>query len=125
MVETPLATVAAMLEGLARGDADAVLSRMTDDVAGVDEISRGWVRGAGPMAEYLDGVLSSVSELRSEVSDEHTTIYGDVALVTCMLHQTYLVDGIPARLDAPSSLLLRRVDGSWRICLFHTVPLPE
>jgi ketosteroid isomerase-like protein len=51
--------------------------------------------------------------------------WGDTALVTLVLDQTYTLGGERRSLHAPSSVVLRREDGAWRIALVHSVPLGE
>jgi hypothetical protein len=45
--------------------------------------------------------------------------------VTCWLEQDYLFDGVHEHVSAPTTMVLRRIDGEWRIALIHTVPLSE
>jgi hypothetical protein len=52
-------------------------------------------------------------------------VWGDVGLLTCWLDQAYTLDGEPQQISAPTSVVLRQIDGAWRIALIHTVPLPE
>jgi hypothetical protein len=106
-------------------DLDGLGKMVTDDVQGVDEISRGWTRGRSALESYLSQLKDSVSDVRSRMSDAQETVWGDVGLVTFVLDQTYIMDGQRQTISAPTSILLRRDPDDWRIALIHTVPIPE
>ena len=106
-------------------DVDSIGAMLTDDAQGVDEISRGWMRGRGALEDYFAQLKNAVSEPRSQLSDLHTTAWGDVGLVTCVLDQTYKLSGREESISAPTSMIFRYQDGSWRIGLIHTVPFPD
>lgn len=113
---------------LARLDAmdfDGLRAMLTDDVQGVDEISRRWMRGRGALEEYFSQLESSVGGVHSQLSDVHASAWGDVGLVTSVLDQTYTLDGEEQKLTAPTSILFRREGDEWKVALIHTVPLPD
>ena len=112
-----------MLAALDRRDAGAVMACMSDDVAGVDETTRSFVRGRGAMTEHLGAQLEAVSSVTSLISDWNETVVGEAAFATCVLHQSYVIGGDTITLVAPTSFAFRVEDGAWRICLFHSVPL--
>jgi ketosteroid isomerase-like protein len=33
--------------------------------------------------------------------------------------------GTPQHISAPTTMILRRDDGAWKLVLFHSIPLPE
>jgi ketosteroid isomerase-like protein len=66
-----------------------------------------------------------VTDVHSEVSDLHTTAWGDVGLVTFVLDQTYTMNGQEQKLTAPTSMVFRKNGGDWKLALVHSVPLPE
>jgi len=125
--------VASTLESVARElfnaldgkDFDRIARMVTDDVQGVDEIIRGWLRGRAEMEAYLKSLGEQVSNVRSTLSDLHTVEVGEVGIVTLVLDQEYDMGGRHASIHAPTSLVTRRVDGAWRLALLHSVPLAE
>jgi ketosteroid isomerase-like protein len=97
----------------------------TDDVQGVDEISRGWLRGKPAMESYLKSLGEQVSNIHSSLSDIRTVEMGDVGIATLVLDQQYDMGDQHASIRAPTSLVFRRVGGSWQLALLHSVPLAE
>jgi uncharacterized protein (TIGR02246 family) len=106
-------------------DVDAMLQGLTDDAQGVDEISRRWIRGRADLSAYIRQLASSVSSIRTEVTDVSASIFGDVGVVTCWLDQTYTLEGQEQSVSAPTTIVFRNEDGDWKLSLFHSVPLPE
>ena len=114
-----------LFDALDHKDFDQIVRLATDDVQGVDEISRGWLRGRAAMETYLKSLGEQVSNIRSTLSDLHTAEIGDVGIVTLVLDQEYDMDGQRTSIHAPTSIVVRRVDGEWRMALLHSVPLAE
>lgn len=108
-----------------RKDFDVVQSMLAPDAQGVDEITRRWLRSTDEVRAYFDQLEGSVDQISSTLSDLHELVWGDVGLLTCWLDQTYTLDGEPQQTSAPTTVVLRRIDGAWRVALIHTVPLPE
>jgi ketosteroid isomerase-like protein len=106
-------------------DIDSIGAMLADDAQGVDEISRGWMRGRAALEGYFGQLKTAVSGPRSQLSDVHATAWGDVGLVTCVLDQTYKLSGREQSISAPTSMIFRNEDGSWKIGLIHTVPFPD
>ena len=106
-------------------DADRLMRSATDDAQGVDEIARRWIRGRDEMSAYLGQLLGAVSELRTELRDVEERVWGDTGLLTCWLEQDYVLEGGAQHVSAPTTLVMRRQDGEWKLALFHSVPLPE
>lgn len=121
----PISVVEELLAALAVGDEEGILSRFSEDVQGIDEISRGWLRGKPAMAEYVRGLLASTAKIASRLDDVHEVVVGDAAFITCRLSQWYELDGEPQAIEVPSTFGLLRSDGRWLICLFHSVPMAE
>jgi ketosteroid isomerase-like protein len=117
------AVVQGLFEALDKGDADTILARIGSDAQGVDEIARRWLRGPGELTTYVRQLIGEVQGVHSEMSDVHESMWGDVGLVTCMLDQDYTYEGEPAHITAPTTAVMRREDGEWKIELFHSVPL--
>jgi ketosteroid isomerase-like protein len=100
-------------------------AKLTDDAQGVDEISRGWMRGRAALDAYFAQLEGTVSEPKSQVSDLRAVAWGEVGLVTFVLNQSYTMNGEEQRFSAPTSMVFHRDDGDWKIAMLHTVPLPE
>ena len=106
-------------------DLDRLIPVLAEDVEEIDEVSRRWLRGKGEVGGYFTEILKSVSNVKSVLSDAQERIWGDVGLLTCWLDQSYTLDGTDATISAPTTLLFVRQDGTWRIRLFHSYPIPE
>jgi len=104
---------------------EAIRKYTTEDAQGVDEISRRWVRGADEVGSYFAQLGPILADVRSHITDLHEITTGDTGLVTLWVEQSYVVDGQPQQVSAPTTISLRRVDGEWRIALIHSVPMPE
>ncbi|MGH3599248.1 MAG: nuclear transport factor 2 family protein [Pseudonocardiaceae bacterium] len=96
----------------------------TDDAQGVDEISRGWTRGRAALDAYFARLEGTVTDVRSQLSDLHTTTWDEVGLATFVLDQTYTMNGQEQSLSAPTSIVFRRQDDAWKVALVHSVPIP-
>lgn len=106
-------------------DVDGLGAMLTEEVQGVDEITRGWTRGRAALEGYFAQLAGAVSDPRSQLTDLHATAWGDVGLVTFVLDQTYTMNGQEETIAAPTSMLFRRQDDGWKVALIHTVPIPE
>ena len=118
-------TVSRLLERLDAMDLEALGGMVDDEVQGVDEIARGWMRGRPAIERYLSQLKDTVSDVRSRMSDVQEDAWGDAGLVTFVLDQTYTLDGQQQTISAPTSIVFRRRGSDWKIVLIHTVPLPE
>ena len=104
-------------------DWDSLTQMATDDMRGVDEVTRKWTLGRKAI---IDGLREApIEDIRSEVRDISEVTWGDVGLVTCWIEQDYRFDGKPVHVSAPTTLLFRRMGSDWRLALFHSVPLPD
>ena len=117
--------VGRLLERLDALDLAAIGAMVDDEVQGVDEIARRWMRGRPALEGYLSQLKGSVSEVRSRMSDIQEHAWDDAGLVTFVLDQTYTLDGHQQTISAPTSIVFRRRGNDWKIVLIHTVPLPE
>jgi len=106
-------------------DADRALESVGDDAQSIDEISRRWLRSKGELDSHLQQTISAVSDVRSELRDVQERVWGDVGLLTCWLEQDYTVEGTAQHISAPTTIVLRREGGQWKLVLFHSIPLPE
>ena len=108
-----------------RKDFAAALRAVAEDAQGVDEISRRWLRGRAEVEAHARQLEGAVQEIRSELRDVRAASWGDAGLVTCWVEQDYTLAGQRQHVSAPTSVVLRREGGAWRIVLFHSIPLPE
>jgi len=106
-------------------DFDAMGRATTEDVQGVDELSRRWMRGRGGLQDYFKQVGPQLSDIHSTLSDMRETVWGDAGVVTCWLEQDYTYQGKKQHVSAPTTAVLRRTGSDWKLALFHSIPLPE
>jgi ketosteroid isomerase-like protein len=118
-------TIHAMLDALARGDVEAGSRLLDDEVQGIDEISRRWLRGRAEVRGCLEQAAGAISDMRSEVRDLEERTSGDIGIATFWLEQEYSLAGRRERISAPSTVVLRRDGDEWRVLLFHSIPLPQ
>lgn len=116
--------IAQVLVGIDAGDIARVMSAYTEDAVGIDEVSRGWMRGRDQIADYTNNLLAELSSCTSRLSDVHESVIGDVAVVTAILSQDYFWRGEAQSVEMPATIVLRRDEGEWRIMLFHALPIP-
>jgi ketosteroid isomerase-like protein len=125
-VAGPLETIARrFIEHLDALDVDALVSVCADDIEGVEEISRQWLRGRDAVEGYMRQLVTQIRDVHTEMRDVNERVWGDVGVLTHWLDQTYTYEGNVMQISAPTTLLFRRDDGEWKMVLFHSVPLPE
>ena len=104
-------------------DWDALSQMATEDMRGVDEVTRKWTLGKKAI---IDGLREApIEDIRSDLRDVNEVTWGDAGLVTCWIEQDYRLEGKPIHVSAPTTFLFRRMGSDWRVALFHSVPLPE
>ena len=118
------ASVEGLLDALDKGDADAAVAMISPDAQGIDEVSRKWMRGSGELITYARQLTEMAQDVRSEIHDVHEVQWGDTGIVTFWLEQDYTVEGRREHASAPTSYVLRREDGAWKLVLGHSIPLP-
>jgi uncharacterized protein (TIGR02246 family) len=124
--DSPDQTVDELFDALDRLDLEAIESFFAEDAQGVDELSGGWRRGREALHEYFAQITSAgLADVRSTLSDRHTVLVGDVAIVTLVLDQTYTLQGESQTIQAPTSIVLRRQPDRWSVALVHSVPVPD
>ena len=99
--------------------------KATDDIQGLDEISRRWMRGRSQLDEYFKQLGPAISDIHSEIRDVTETQSGDTGTVTCWLEQDYTYEGKRQHISAPTTVVLRRSGAEWKVALIHSAPLPE
>jgi ketosteroid isomerase-like protein len=108
-----------------RLDFDAVAARMSDGVQGVDELSRRWMRGRDDITAYFEQMQPLLSDVQSNLSDVKAVSWGETGVVTCWLEQTYELEGKSDRISAPTTFVLRREGGAWKVVLLHSIPVTD
>jgi uncharacterized protein (TIGR02246 family) len=106
-------------------DLRGLAAMFTDDGQGVDELSRNWRRGRAALDAYFAELEGTVTDVRSQLSDLQATAWGDAALVTFVLNQTYKMNAQEQSISAPTSMVFRREDGGWKLAMVHSVPVPD
>jgi ketosteroid isomerase-like protein len=118
------AVMRAFITALDAKDVEGLLRLCGDDVQGVDELSRRWVRGIDDVSVYIRGLMNMVDDVRSSIDNVHETVLGDAGTVTCWLEQDYVLEGTPQHVSAPTTVGFRRDGAAWKVNLFHSIPLP-
>ena len=97
----------------------------SDDVTIVDEIGKKWLRGIDAAIATWTPLIGLFQSSKSVLSDIHVDTAGDISIVTCMLDQTYVLEGQTVTITAPTTFLVRKDNGVLKIILVHTIPFPE
>ncbi len=118
------AVVERMLEALDKGDADAAIAMIRSDAQGIDEVSRKWMRGSGELITLVRQLIEVAQDMHSEMHDVNEVQWGDSGIVTFWLEQDYTLEGEREHVSSPTSYVLRRADGEWKLVLGHSIPLP-
>jgi len=103
-------------------DYPTIFSHLSDDIEGVDEISQKWHRGRAAVEASFRAFEGVVTEIHSELSEFNVMVTGDMAIVTCLLKQSYMYDGNLVEIVAPTTCALRLEDGQWKFVLLHSIP---
>ena len=103
-------------------DIDSLIDSLSDDIEQVDELTQKWSRGKSKVAEAYNALAGMVSEIKSELSDFNVITSSDMSIVTCTLHQSYMYEGKPVSIVAPTTVAFRQDGGAWKIVLIHSIP---
>ena len=106
-------------------DADRMKEMLAGDVQSVDEVSRRWLRGRGDVDNFLREVITEVSGVETQLRDAEERIWGETGVLTCWIDQDYTMNGTSQHISAPTTMILRRDGGAWKLVLWHSIPLPE
>ena len=118
------AVVQRMFDALDKADVETGLSTIGSEALGIDEISRKWMRDRGEVTGYVGQLMQMVTDVHSDISDVHETEWGDTGVVTLWLEQDYTLEGERSHISAPTTCVMRRENGEWKIAVFHSIPLP-
>ncbi len=116
---------AAFFAALDALDADRMKELLAGDVQSVDEVSRRWLRGRGDVDNFLREVITQVSGVETQLRDAEERIWEETGVLTCWIDQDYTMNGISQHISAPTTMILRRDGGAWKLVLWHSIPLPE
>jgi ketosteroid isomerase-like protein len=111
-----------MFKSLDSLDTEAVVKNFSDDVEQVDELTQKWSRGKAICVAAISGMMTSVTDIKSQVSDLNVISSSDMAVVTCTLNQSYTFDGKSSSIVAPTTIAFRLESGAWKVVLLHSVP---
>ena len=125
MAGEPVAVVRQLFDAFDNLDFDTVLALAASDVQGVDELARQWLRTRDDLENYFRMLGTALSDVRSELSDVNEIVHGDVAIATAWLEQDYTFQGEPVHVSAPTTVVVRREGGDWKVALVHSVPLTD
>ena len=106
-------------------DADRMMEMLAGDVQSVDEVSRRWLRNRGDVNNFLREVITQVSGVETQLRDAEERIWEETGVLTCWIDQDYTMNGISQHISAPTTMILRRDGGAWKLVLWHSIPLPE
>lgn len=95
-----------------------------EDSQVTDEISRGWLRGRAALEEYFAENLPRITEIHSRIDEAEERRWGDLVVETFVLRQSYIYDGTRSDIEAPTTMIWRRENGTWKLTLMHSIPLP-
>jgi ketosteroid isomerase-like protein len=114
-----------MFEGIDRKDFDAVMRVIDEEVQGIDETGRRWLRGRNDVVGHWRQGLMLTEDVHTELRDVWEGIIGDAGIFTCWLEQDYTQEGKAQHVSGPATIVFRRLDDNWKTVLFHSIPLPE
>jgi ketosteroid isomerase-like protein len=114
-----------MFAALDAGDGERAIQYVAEDVQGVDEVSRRWMRGIDEVGAYVKELAGMASGLSSTMNDVHENDFGNLGIVTFWLEQDYSLDGVAHHVSAPTSVVFRREGGEWKMALFHSIPIEQ
>ena len=122
MVGEMTAVLQGMFDALDKSDPEMALASIGADAQGIDEISRRWMRGPGEVTRYVRELFGIAEDVHSEMHDVHEVDWGETGVVTFWLEQDYTLDGDRGHVSAPTTAVLRREGGAWKLALFHSLP---
>jgi ketosteroid isomerase-like protein len=103
-------------------DMKSIIDKMSEDFEQVDELTQKWTRGKANSEVVFNAMVESVSEIKSDLSDFNVITSSEMAIVTCTLNQSYVYEGKPISIVAPTTVAFRQENGEWKIVLIHTMP---
>ncbi len=103
-------------------DFATIFPLLSDDIVGIDELTQKWSKGRAEVEANFRSFEGVVTEIHSDLSDFNVLLSSDMAIVTCILKQSYMYDGNLVEIIAPTTCALRLENGQWKYVLLHTMP---
>jgi len=123
MTQAPQQLVIDTFKDLDALDFESLFTKLADDIETVDELTQNWNRGRAAVEATFEALRGVISDIKSEVSDLNVITMGDSAVVTCVLKQSYLLDGDHVSIVSPTTCVLRHENGAWKFVVIHSIPL--
>ena len=123
MTQEPQQLVIDTFKDLDALDFASLFTKLADDIETVDELTQKWNRGRTAVEATFAALEGVISDIKSEVSDFNVITMDDVAVVTCVLKQSYLLEGNHASIVSPTTCVLRHENGGWKFVVIHSIPL--
>ena len=123
MTQEPQQLVIDTFKDLDALDFASLFTKLADDIETVDELTQKWNRGRVAVEATFAALEGVISDIKSEVSDFNVITMDDVAVVTCVLKQSYLLEGNHASIVSPTTCVLRHENGGWKFVVIHSIPL--
>lgn len=105
-------------------DETALRAVIAEDAQGVDELTRGWMRGHSALERYFMDNLPAMAEIHSRLDDLDARRWGDLEVETFMLRQSYVFEGTRYEIEAPTTMIWRLGGDRPKLVLVHSIPLP-
>jgi len=64
-----------------------------------------------------------MTDIRSTIDHVVVHALGDVEVETCVLRQSYVIEGVSCTIEAPTTLIGRREGDGWKLALMYSIPL--
>jgi ketosteroid isomerase-like protein len=123
MTQEPQQLVIDTFKDLDALDFESLFTKLADDIETVDELTQKWNRGRAAVETTFEALKGVISDIKSEVSDFNVITMGDSAVVTCVLKQSYLLEGNHVSIVSPTTSVLRHENGGWKFVVIHSIPL--
>jgi ketosteroid isomerase-like protein len=121
---------AAFYGAIERGDIDLMEALWLDEATGEDVVSvhPGWplLRGRGEVLRSWTAVMAGTAYIQFFLTDVHTRVHGDVAVVTCaenILTGAERVEFGFAGGQVVATNVFRRTPTGWRLWVHHASPV--
>lgn len=111
-----------LFKSLDQMDTPSIIEKFSDDIEQVDELTQKWSRGKAACAAAISGIVETVTDLKSDISDLNVISSSDMAIVTCTMKQSYTFEGKSISIVAPTTVAFRRESSGWKIVLIQSVP---
>jgi ketosteroid isomerase-like protein len=105
-------------------DISTTAKMLSADLQATDGVTRSWLRGIDVIGEHLTNLENNLESEKSVILDLSVRNWGDTASATFIVDQEYTISGVRHQVLAPTTMVMRREDGDWKLVLFHSVPLP-